>query len=152
MGCRGFFIARTSGEGVSKLDVQIGRRQALAVVVGQGLLGAVVAAACLAGWGARAAESALLGAGIGMAATGLMAFALLRHGDGAGAGRVALGFFVGWLAKVGFTVAALVVALRSPGIEAVPMLAAYAATFIGYWFAAAWAGGWNKKRTVGVAD
>jgi F0F1-type ATP synthase assembly protein I len=152
MGCRGFFVARMSGEGVSNLDVQKGRRQALVVVLGQGLLGAVVATACLAGWGARAAESALVGAGIGMAATGLMAFAMLRHGDGAGAGRVALSFFVGWLAKVGFTVAALVVALRSPGVEAVPMLVAYAATFIGYWAAAARWGGRQTKRTVGVTD
>jgi F0F1-type ATP synthase assembly protein I len=137
---------------LSSLEVQKGRRQALAVVLGQVLLGAVVAIACLAGWGARAAESALVGAGIGTAATALMAFAMLRHGDGASVGRVALSFFSGWLAKVLFTIAALVAALRSPKVEAVPLIAGYAATFVGYWFAAARAGGWNRKRTVGVAD
>jgi len=118
----------------------------------QVLLGAVIAIACLAGWGTRAAESALVGTGIGTAATALMAFAMLRHGDGASVERVALSFFSGWLVKVLFTIAALVVALRSPKVEAVPLIAAYAATFIGYWFAAARVGVRKTKRTVGVAD
>lgn len=137
---------------MSNLEVQVGRRQALAVVLGQVLLGAVIAIACFAGWGMRAAESALVGTGIGAAATALMAFAMLRHGDGAGVERVALSFFLGWLVKVLFTIAALVVALRSPKVEAVPLIAAYAATFIGYWFAAARVGVRKTKRTVGVAD
>lgn len=137
---------------MSNRDVRTGRRQALAVVLGQATLGAMVTVACLAGWGARAAGSAAAGAGIGILATSLMAFAMLRHGAGASAERVALSFFSGWLVKVGFTVATLVVALRSPRFEAVPLLAAYAATFAGYWFAAA---GWDAgqtKRTLGVAD
>ena len=137
---------------MSNLEVQIGRRQALVVVLGQVLLGAVIAVACFAGWGVRAAESALVGTGIGTAATALMALAMLRHGDGAGVERVALSFFSGWLVKVLFTIGALVVALRSPKVEAVPLIAAYAATFLGYWFAAARVGGWNRKRTVGAAD
>jgi F0F1-type ATP synthase assembly protein I len=131
---------------LSKLDVQMGRRQALAVVLGQVMLGAVIAIVCLAGWGLRAAGSALAGAGIGTAATALMAFAMLRHGEGAGVGRVAMGFFSGWLVKVGFTVAALVVALRSPRVDAVPLLAAYVATFAGYWFGAARTGGQATKK------
>jgi F0F1-type ATP synthase assembly protein I len=147
-----FLLPGVSGGRLSNLEVQMGRRQALAVVLGQVLLGAVVATACLAGWGTRAAESALVGAGIGTAATALMAFAMLRHGDEAGVGRVALSFFSGWLVKVLFTVAALVVALRSPKVEAVPLIAGYAATFFGYWFAAARVGARNTKRTVGVAD
>ena len=77
------------------------------VVLGQVLLGAVVAAACLAVWGSRAGASALLGAGIGIAATSLMAFAMLRHGAGASAQRVAWSFFSGWVVKVVFTVALL---------------------------------------------
>ena len=137
---------------MSNLDVQKGRRQALAVLLGQVLLGAVVAIASLAGWGARAAVSAATGAGIGIAATALMAFAMLRHGDGATAERVTLSFVTGWLVKVGFTVATLVLALRSPKVEAAPMLAAYLVTFLGYWFGAALGGGTKSKRTVGVAD
>ena len=129
---------------MSNLDVQMGRRQALGVVLSQGLLGAVVAIACLAVWGARAGASALLGTGIGVAATSLMALAMLRHGDGASLQRVTLNFFLGWLVKVGFTVALLVVAFRSPRVDAVPLLAAYVATFFGYWFGAARASGHKK--------
>jgi ATP synthase protein I len=135
---------------LSNLDVQKGRRQALAVLLGQGLLGAIVAIACLVGFGARAAASAVTGAGIGIAATALMALAMLRHGDGASLQRVALSFATGWLVKVGFTIATLVLAFRSPKVDAVPMLIAYFATFLGYWFGAARWGGTRTKRTVGV--
>jgi ATP synthase protein I len=137
---------------LSNLEVQKGRREALAVVLGQVLLGAVVAIACLAGWGARAAESALVGTGIGVAATALMAFAMLRHGDGAGVERAVWSFFSGWLVKVLFTIAMLVVALRSPKVDAVPLITGYATTFLGYWVGAARVGGSKTKRTVGVAD
>jgi F0F1-type ATP synthase assembly protein I len=139
-------------EALSKREIQEGRRQALAVLLGQVLLGAIVAIACLAGWGARAAVSAATGAGIGIAATALMAFAMLRHGEGASLQRVALSFFSGWLVKVGFTGAALVVAFGSPKVDAVPLLAAYVATFLGYWFGAARRGGPSSKQKVGVAD
>jgi F0F1-type ATP synthase assembly protein I len=122
---------------LSNPDVQKGRRQALAVVLSQVLLGVLVAVACSAIGGVRAGASALLGAGIGVAATTLMAFAMLRHGDGVSAARAAIGFFTGWLVKVGFTVALLVTAFRSAQVEAVPMLVAYGATYAGYWLGAA---------------
>jgi len=131
---------------VSNLDVQKGRRQALAVVFSQGLLGLIVAAICLAIGGTRAGASALLGAAIGVAATMLMAFAMLRHGEGATLARATVGFFLGWLVKVGFTVALLVVAFRSPGVSPVPMLAAYVATFLGYWIGAVRSGGPAGKQ------
>jgi len=114
--------------------VQKGRRQALAVVLSQAVLGAVVAAVCYAIDGTRAGASALLGTAIGVGATAFMAFAMLRHGEGATLMRATIGFFLGWLVKVGFTVALLVLAFRSPNVEAVPLLAAYVATFLGYWF------------------
>jgi F0F1-type ATP synthase assembly protein I len=137
-------------EAVSKLEIQRGRHQALAVVLGQGLLGAIVAVACLAVWGSRAGASALLGAGIGIAATSLMAFAMLRHGEGADAQRVAWSFFSGWLVKVAFTLVLLVLAFRSPGVDAAPLLAAYVATFFGYGLGAVRKGGQNTKQTFGV--
>ena len=101
------------------------------------MVGALVAIVCYAIEGVRAGASALLGTGIGVAATSLMAFAMLRHGEGISAARAAIGFFTGWLVKVGLTVALLVMAFRSPTVDAVPLLAAYAATFVGYWWAAA---------------
>lgn len=124
----------------------------MVVVLGQGLLGAIVAIACLAAWGSRAGASALLGAGIGIAATSLMAFAMLRHGEDADPQRVAWSFFSGWVVKVAFTIALLVLAFRSRRVEAGPLLAAYVATFFGYWFGAVRRGGQNTKRTFGVAD
>jgi len=139
-------------EALSNAEIQQGRRQALVVVLGQGLLGAIVAIACLAVWGSRAGASALLGAGIGITATTLMAFAMLRHGEGASARRVAWSFFSGWAVKVVFTLALLVVAFRSRQVDALPLLAAYVATFFGYWFGVARRGGQNTKRTFGVAD
>jgi ATP synthase protein I len=124
----------------------------MAVVLGQVLLGSMVAAGCLAAWGSRAGASALLGAGIGIVATALMAFAMLRHGAGADAGRVVWSFFSGWLVKVAFTLAVLVVALRSRQVDAGPLLAAYVATFFGYWFGAARTRGQNTKQTFGVGN
>lgn len=137
---------------MSNADIQRSRRQAMVVVLGQGLLGAIVAIACLAAWGSRAGASALLGAGIGIAATSLMAFAMLRHGEDADPQRVAWSFFSGWVVKVAFTIALLVLAFRSRRVEAGPLLAAYVATFFGYWFGAVRRGGQNTKRTFGVAD
>jgi len=137
---------------LSNGQIQQGRRQALAVVLGQGLLGAIVAIACLAVWGSRAGASALLGAGIGITATTLMAFAMLRHGEGADPQRVAWSFFTGWVVKIFFTLALLVVAFRSRRVDAAPLLAAYVATFFGYWFGAARTRGRTTKRTFGVAD
>jgi ATP synthase protein I len=115
----------------------IGLRQALAVVAGQVLLGTVVALICLVASGPHAAVSALLGAGIGIAATALMAWATVRPGVGTSAVRLLFGFFTGWLVKVGLTVALLIVALQSKRVDAVPLIAAYIATFFGYWFGAA---------------
>jgi ATP synthase protein I len=124
----------------------------MAVVLGQLLLGSVVAAGCLAAWGSRAGASALLGAGVGVVATALMAFAMLRHGAGTDAGRVVWSFVSGWLVKVAFTLAVLVVAFRSRQVDAGPLLAAYVATFFGYWFGAARSRGQNTKQTFGVGN
>ena len=137
---------------MSNLDVQSGRRQALAVVLAQVLLGAIVGIACLVVSDARAGASALVGAGIGIVATSLMAFAMLRHGAGADAYRVAWGFFSGWMVKVGFTIALLVVALRSPRVAAMPLLAGYAVTYVGYWFGAARGGASKGNGKLGVSD
>ena len=116
------------------------------MVASQALLGAIVAIACFLVRGGHAGASALLGAGIGVAATSLMAFAMLRPGEGASLTRVTLGFFSGWLVKVGFTVAVMVMAFRSQKVDAVPLLAAYVATFAGYWFGAVRASGQATKN------
>ena len=145
------FCCPELGEALSNLDVQKGRRQALAVVLSQVLLGAVVAAACFA-------------MGYPCGRVGAAGCRHRRRGDVArwrsrccgtarGATADARGhssFFLGWLVKVGFTVALLVMAFRSPNVEAVPLLAAYVATFLGYWFGAARAGGPSKNTNSSV--
>jgi F0F1-type ATP synthase assembly protein I len=136
-----FFVARKLDEALINPDLQKGRRQALAVVLNQVVVGALVAIVCYAIVGARAGASALLGTGIGVAATSLMAIAMLRHGRQASAAQATIGLLTGWLVKVVFTVALLVMAFRSPNVEAVPLLAAYVATFVGYWLGAARANG-----------
>jgi hypothetical protein len=65
---------------------------------------------------------------------------------------VAWSLFSGWLVKIGFTVAVLILAFRSPRVDAVPLLGAYVATFLGYWLGAVRAGGQKTEQTVGVAD
>ena len=131
---------------MSNLDLHVARRQALGVLVSQGVLGAIVAIACFLARDVHAGASALVGAGVGVAATGLMAFAMLRPGEDASLGRVALGFFGGWLVKVGFTVAVLVIALRSPKVDAVPMLVGYFVTFAGHFSGAVRASGQGARK------
>ena len=116
-------------------------------MLSQVLIGALVAIVCYAVVGVRAGASALLGTGIGVAATSLMALAMLRHGEGVSAARATIGFLTGWLVKVGLTVALLVMAFRSPKVDAVPLLAAYVATFLGYWVGSARSGGRQNTNT-----
>ena len=94
--------------------MQKGRRQALSVVLSQVLVGALVAIVCYAIEGARAGASALLGTGIGVAATSLMALAMLRHGEGVSAARATIGFLTGWLVNG----ASFWIAFRAVGIQA----------------------------------
>ena len=136
----------------SELALRNGRRQAIGVVIGQLVIGCAIAAGCLGVWGVRAAGSALLGAAIGVAATALMAFAVLRHGPDTSAMRLASSLLTGWLVKIGFTLALLVVAFRSPQVDAVPLLGAYIATFLGYWLGAAREDKHMIEPTVGVTD
>lgn len=94
-----------------------------------------VAAVCALGWDMKAGASAAWGGLIGVAATTLMALALFRHREGAGAARVALGFFLGEFLKVALSIGLLLIALRSARVAAGPLITAYAATFAAYWFA-----------------
>jgi F0F1-type ATP synthase assembly protein I len=65
---------------------------------------------------------------------------------------VAWSFFSGWVVKIAFTLALLVVAFRSRRVDAAPLLAAYVATFFGYWFGAARLGGQKTNETFGVGN
>lgn len=113
--------------------IQAERKSAMRIVLVQGIITALVAAACGLGWGQEAANSALRGGGIGMAATALMVVAVFRYPEGASAARIAWGFYLGQFLKVALSIALLIVAFGAPGAVPAAVLAGYVATFAGYW-------------------
>jgi ATP synthase protein I len=114
---------------------QAERRAAMHVVKLQGLIALALAGIIALCWGASAGRSALLGGGVGVAATLFFVIALFRNAQGAATGRVVWGFFLGQGLKVALTVALLIVAFRSQGVVPLALLAGYMATYAGYWFA-----------------
>ncbi len=115
--------------------IQAERKAAFRIVVVQAAIALVVAGLAAMGWGLKAAFSALCGGLIGLAATSFMAIALFRYPEGASAPRVALGFYLGQFLKVALSIALLITAFRTKGVVPLAVLAGYAATFAGYWFA-----------------
>ena len=115
--------------------IQAERRAAFRIVVVQAAIALVVAGVVAMGWDTRAAVSALGGGLIGLAATSFMALALFRHPEGTSAARIALGLYLGQFLKVALSIALLVTAFRMKGAVPPAVLAGYAATFAGYWFA-----------------
>jgi len=115
--------------------VQAERKAAFRVVLAQGAITLGVAAVAAVGWGAAAGRSALLGGGIGIAAAAFMALVVFRYPEGAGAARIAWGFYFGQFLKVALSIALLVVAFRAQGVVPAALLVAYIATFAGYWAA-----------------
>jgi ATP synthase protein I len=112
---------------------QAERKAAMRVVLVQGIITALVAAACGLGWGREATISALRGGGSGMAATALMVLAVFRYPEGASATRIAWGFYLGQFLKVALSIALLIVAFGAPKAVPAAVLAGYVATFAGYW-------------------
>jgi ATP synthase protein I len=112
---------------------QAERKSAMRIVLVQGIITALVAAACGLGLGQEAAISALRGGGIGMAATALMVLAVFRYPEGASATRIAWGFYLGQFLKVALSIALLIVAFGAPRAVPAAVLVAYVATFAGYW-------------------
>jgi ATP synthase protein I len=110
------------------------RRAALAVVARQALVAVAVAGIAGLGFGSAAARSALLGGGVGVAATLLFVIALFRNREGTPAARVAWSLYLGQALKVILTVALLPLVFRARGITPVAVLAGYVATYLAYWF------------------
>lgn len=130
---RGFPVARRVTLRLTRRQAE--RRAAFRVVGVQLVLTLPIAALSLALGGPRAAASALWGGAIGMAATALMALAVFRAAEGSSPGRVLWGVLFGQVLKITLTVALLMVAFRSPRVEPLALLGAYAVTFAAYWFA-----------------
>lgn len=107
----------------------------------------VVAALVGAIWGRQAAMSSAWGGGIGTLAAAFMVLAMFRYRDGAGAGRLVWGFFLGQILKTALSIGLLLVAFQSQGVVPVALLGGYAASFAGYWAAARWP--WGRRRQAG---
>jgi ATP synthase protein I len=119
---------------VSTLDVTSARRIALQLVLLQAAATSLVAGLFLIFSGAPAAQSALLGGGISVAATLAMVVVAFRP-VGGDPKRIARGFYRGEAVKLGVTVLLFALALKYFAIAAAPFFAAYIATFLVYWIA-----------------
>ena len=113
------------------------RRLAYTVVLGQA---AVTIAVALASWGVsgfRAFESALLGGGIGVAASLAMALLGFTRSSGTDAYKALRAFFVGEAAKIATVIVLFTMVLRTLKVSPLAMFVGYLATFIVYWAALA---------------
>ena len=127
------------------LDQADARRLALAVTLGQA---AVTFAVALAAWGLsgwRAAESALLGGGISVTASLVMALLGFRRRSDADAYKALRAFFAGEAAKIATVIVLFTVVLRTLKVSPLAMFAGYLSTFIVHWVALA-----NALPTLGA--
>ena len=124
------------GEGaVSTADSSSARRSALMLVLAQIAATFIIAVSFLIGSDARAGTSALIGGGIGAAASLAMVLIMFR---GAGAGdpkRILRDAYRGEAVKLAVTVLLIVWALRWEELAVLPFFVAYVATFVVYWIA-----------------
>ena len=115
------------------LDFASVRRQGLWVVVGQLLVAVGGALICYATRGQLASVSALIGGGIGAAATLAQVVIGLRDGAGRAPQAVVRGFYRGSAMKLVVTVVLFVLVLRGRQLAAAPLFLTYVATFLVYW-------------------
>ncbi len=113
------------------------RRQGLWVVFGQVLVALGSALICYLTRGPLASESALIGGGIGAAATLAQVLIGLRSSAGKAPQAVVRGFYRGSAAKLAVTVVLFAWALRGRTVAAAPLFVTYVATFFVYWVALA---------------
>ncbi len=132
------------------IDLPNARRLAFSVVLGQATVTLIVTLVSAALIGSSAGISALLGGGIGTAAS--LAMAILAFGRWATASpeRMLAALYLGEIAKLGLVIVLFVIVLTSMKPSPAPMLAAYGATFLVYWIALAAAlprfAGWRWLR------
>lgn len=120
---------------MSTVDVTGARRAALMLVLAQVAATLIIAVSFLIGSGARAAVSALIGGGIGVAASLAMVFFMFRGASGADPRRILRGAYRGEAVKLGLTVLLIVAALKFVELAVLPFFVTYAATFVVYWIA-----------------
>jgi ATP synthase protein I len=107
------------------------------VVMGQVAVAMAGALVCYVWSGTHAAISALVGGGIGAAATLTQVVVGLRNTAGRAPKDVMRGFFRGSAMKFAVTVVLFVLALRGRRLSAAPLFGTYVVTFVVYWLALA---------------
>ena len=105
------------------------------LVAGQVAIAGVVALLCAALIGAPAGLAAVIGGGIGAAASLVQVLSGFRRSTAGDARAIARGFYRGEALKIAVTVVLFVVALRGRRLAPGPLLAGYVATFVAYWVA-----------------
>jgi len=122
---------------VVTLELPQARRLAMSIVLGQVAVTVVAAVICFAVWGRIPGISALVGGGISVAASAVLA--LFGFGSPAGSEpeRVARSFYVGEGAKLAVTVALFVVAFVTFKPSFAALFGTYIATLFVYWIALA---------------
>ena len=117
----------------SSIDFLAVRRQALSVVAGQAAVAVCGALICYAALDVRSSLSALIGGGIGAAATLVQVGFGLRNSAGKDPRAVVRSFYRGSAMKLLVTVALFVLALRDRNLAPAPLFVTYVATFFVYW-------------------
>ena len=122
---------------LTNYDFTLARRQALMLVAGQVAIAVVVALVCATSMSLAAGVAAVVGGGIGAAASLVQVASGFRRGADGDAQAIARGFYRGEALKIGVTVLLFVAALRARHFAPGPLLAGYVATFVAYWVALA---------------
>ena len=109
----------------------------MSVVLGQVVVTVVAAAICFAVWGRSAGLSALMGGGISVVASAVLALIAFSSPAGASPDSIARKFYVGEASKLAITVALFVVVFVNVKASFVALFGTYIATLFVYWVALA---------------
>lgn len=119
------------------LELPQARRLAGSVVLGQVVVTVVAAILCFAVWGRTPGLSALVGGGISVVASAVLAFFGFSAPAGAAAEKIARKFYMGEGMKLAVTVACFVAVFVTMKVNFAALFGAYIATLFVYWIALA---------------
>jgi F0F1-type ATP synthase assembly protein I len=110
-------------------------RQAIRILGWQLASLIVLSAAAAWWWDGRVARSIGVGGGIGLIATGYLAFVAIKHALRPARPATVLSLFGNWFVKTGLVLGLLAVALRSTALVPPAILFGLASSMLAYWLA-----------------
>ena len=119
------------------LELPQARRLAMSVVLGQVAITVVAAVICFAVWGRTPGISALVGGGISVVASAVLAFFGFGSPAGSEPMRVARAFYLGEGLKLAVTIALFVVVFLTLKVSFAALFGTYTATLFVFWIALA---------------